>query len=163
MINRFSGQYSFLSNFHVVENGIICKENHRLPIPFNDYFAELNLMSAPTAEHLFQAAKTRDANHRRTILLASTPGAAKRLGRHYPLVPGWNELRLDVMRLIISCKFHPETHLDLATALLATGTENLVEGNTWNDRFWGVDINTGHGENHLGRTLMWWRDVLRSA
>lgn len=43
-------------------------------------------------------------------------------------------------------------HTDLKTMLLATGDSILIEGNQWNDRYWGmVD---GSGENHLGRILM---------
>ena len=35
-----------------------------------------------------------------------------------------------------------------------TGNSTLIEGNWWNDRFWGVDSKTGIGENHLGKLLM---------
>jgi hypothetical protein len=38
----------------------------------------------------------------------------------------------------------------------------LVEGNRWGDQFWGVDLRTGLGENHLGKILMKVRDELRS-
>ncbi|MBQ6221203.1 MAG: hypothetical protein IJJ44_01130 [Solobacterium sp.] len=37
----------------------------------------------------------------------------------------------------------------------------MVEGNTWNDRCWGVDIRTGTGQNHLGIILMKIRSELR--
>jgi predicted NAD-dependent protein-ADP-ribosyltransferase YbiA (DUF1768 family) len=36
--------------------------------------------------------------------------------------------------------------------LLLTGDCELVEGNTWGDKFWGVC--DGEGENHLGKLLM---------
>jgi predicted NAD-dependent protein-ADP-ribosyltransferase YbiA (DUF1768 family) len=36
--------------------------------------------------------------------------------------------------------------------LKATGDEELVEGNWWNDTFWGVC--NGVGENNLGKLLM---------
>jgi len=50
-------------------------------------------------------------------------------------------------------------HESLKEKLLATGDEELVEGNDWNDRVWGkVD---GVGENHLGRLLMKIRAELR--
>lgn len=29
-----------------------------------------------------------------------------------------------------------------------------MEGNTWHDVYWGVDLCTGEGENHLGKILM---------
>jgi len=43
--------------------------------------------------------------------------------------------------------------------LLATGDQELIEGNTWGDRFWGVC--DGEGQNQLGRLLMELRNELR--
>jgi len=43
---------------------------------------------------------------------------------------------------------------DLRNRLLATGDAELVEGTTWGDVTWGIDLNTGEGENHLGKLLM---------
>ena len=40
----------------------------------------------------------------------------------------------------------------LAKWLIETGDEILVEGNTWNDKFWGVC--NGEGANNLGKILM---------
>ena len=51
------------------------------------------------------------------------------------------------------------TQEDLAEKLLATGDEELVEGNDWNDRIWGK-VN-GQGENRLGIILMKVREELR--
>jgi len=49
---------------------------------------------------------------------------------------------------------------DLAARLLGTGQMPLVEGNNWGDMFWGVDVKSGKGENHLGRILMKIREEL---
>lgn len=57
---------------------------------------------------------------------------------------------------ILRAKF--KQHPELAAMLIATGDAELVEGNTWGDTFWGRDLATGHGENHLGRLLMELRD-----
>jgi hypothetical protein len=46
----------------------------------------------------------------------------------------------------------------LTRALLATVDADLVEGNTWNDEFWGVC--NGSGENNLGRLLVKVREEL---
>lgn len=35
---------------------------------------------------------------------------------------------------------------------MTTGNAELIEGNTWNDTFWGVC--NGEGENNLGKLLM---------
>lgn len=48
----------------------------------------------------------------------------------------WDNERIQVMRELIQIKFAPGT--PLATQLLSTGTAQLIEGNTWNDQFWGV-------------------------
>lgn len=45
--------------------------------------------------------------------------------------------------------------------LLATGSEELIQGNTWNDTFWGVNHQHPKGLNHLGRILMDVRSQLR--
>lgn len=50
----------------------------------------------------------------------------------------------------LRAKFMQHEHLQ--ERLLATGTEEIAEGNNWGDTFWGtVD---GVGENHLGKLLM---------
>jgi ribA/ribD-fused uncharacterized protein len=84
------------------------------------------------------------------IRLAATPAEAKRIGRAIQQVrPDWDMARLEVMRTIVLAKFSDPA---LRALLLATGDEELVEHNYWNDRFWGVCA--GNGENHLGKILM---------
>lgn len=61
------------------------------------------------------------------------------------------------MQDILEAKFDKE--LPLAEMLLATGDEELVEGNHWNDTFWGVY--RGKGRNELGKILMRIRENLR--
>lgn len=46
----------------------------------------------------------------------------------------------------------------LRQQLVDTGDAELVEGNAWNDTFWGVSLKTGMGKNWLGRLLMQVRD-----
>lgn len=50
----------------------------------------------------------------------------------------------------------------LATLLLQTGDAELLEGNTWNDRIWGVDSVTLQGQNYLGKILTDKREQLRN-
>ena len=129
-IDRFEGPCFFLSNFHassVVWEGDIY----------------------PTVEHAFQAAKTQDPVERRRVRLASTPAEAKRLGRRVCLRADWESAKLGVMEALLRQKFFDP---ELAEALRATAPHDLVEGNTWNDRFWGVCRDKG--QNHLGRLLM---------
>ena len=77
-------------------------------------------------------------------------GQAKRLGKRVELRPDWEDVKIDIMRQVLKSKFtqNPE----LKAKLIATGDAELIEGNNWNDRFWGVC--NGKGQNHLGRLLM---------
>ena len=89
---------------------------------------------------------------------ADTPGTAKRMAQRVTLRDGWSKLRVKVMRQALLLKFvqNPE----LGRKLIETGVEYLQEGNRWHDTFWGVDLNTGVGENTLGILLMELRTAL---
>ena len=138
-IDRFRGEYEFLSNFYPSE------------IVLHD------LIVYPTVEHAFQAHKTFNTTTRKSIASAETPGDAKKLGRILVLRPDWEEVKLVIMEECLYDKF--TRYNDLRDKLLATGDEELIEGNTWGDRFWGVC--NGSGENHLGKLLMRLREKLR--
>jgi ribA/ribD-fused uncharacterized protein len=142
-IVSFSGEHFFLSNFY--------------PHP-----VEVEGAVYPTNEHAFQALKTADADEREQVRLAPTPGRAKRLGRRVTLRPDWNSYRFEVMERLVREKFRgPE----LRRLLLSTGSRELIEGNTWNDRTWGCTRGRDgawHGANQLGKALMRIRDELRA-
>lgn len=141
-IASFSGKYRFLSNFY--------------PSPL-----EWEGVTYPSVEHAFQALKTDDPDWRRRIKTADTPGAAKRLGRQCPKRVTWDKERVKVMGILVHCKFRQNP--DLEKKLLATGDAELEEGNTWGDKFWGVDLKSGVGENKLGKLLMLLRIVIQEA
>lgn len=143
MIVEFDGDYAFLSNFYpsaIYHDGI----------------------TYPTNEHFFQAMKTLDIETRKAIAAAPTPGAAKRMGRHVALRPDWEKIKVDVMRLGLMLKF---TDAELAEKLLATGDEELVEGNWWHDNTWGnchcTECSRKGGRNLLGMLLMELRKELQ--
>ena len=66
-------------------------------------------------------------------------------------------MKYDVMYQVCKAKFLQNP--DLARKLVETGDAELVEGNTWGDKVWGVC--DGVGENNLGKTLMRIRDELQ--
>lgn len=134
-IDNFHGEHAFLSNFY--------------PSPI-----EMDNKMWPTVEHAYQACKTRDPAEREKIRQAKTPGVAKRLGRQVKLREDWEACKLYLMDWLLRKKFAIPA---LKTALEATKGYTLVEGNTWNDTFWGVC--RGKGKNHLGRLLMDIRDL----
>ena len=136
MIVEFDGDYAFLSNFYpspIYHDGI----------------------TYPTNEHFFQGMKTLDINERKAIAAAETPGLAKRMGRNVKLRPDWEKIKVDVMRLGLILKF---TDAELAEKLIATGDEELVEGNWWHDNTWGnchcTECSRKGGRNLLGMLLM---------
>ena len=137
MIDRFIGDFAFLSNFYpstIRYEGILYK----------------------TIEHAYQAYKTLDESERNIVRSAKTAGEAKKLGRSVTLRSNWDKIKINLMREFIKLKF--ENPL-LREMLLATGEADLVEGNYWNDKFWGVC--RGQGENWLGKILVETRTDIR--
>jgi hypothetical protein len=63
------------------------------------------------------------------------------------------------MKELVRAKF--TQHWDLKQKLLETGDEELIEGNTWGDTFWGVF--NGTGKNILGQILMEVRNELKGV
>lgn len=138
IISEFRGRYRWLSNFWpsaIVYSG-----------------AEW-----PTVEHAYQGAKTFDVQQAEDIRTCATPGLAKRLGRKVTKRPDWDDVRITIMHDLLRRKFQIPY---LRALLLRTGDAMLVEGNNWNDTFWGVC--NGHGQNQLGKLLMRVRDELRA-
>lgn len=143
-IKKFAGKYDFLSNFYL---SVIT----------------LDGMDYPTVEHAFQAAKTDDPDERRAIQEAVTPASAKKAGRIATLRPDWEEVKYSIMHDLVLQKF--TRYPDLRQMLLDTGDAELIEGNNWNDRTWGMTKDkTGDyvGKNWLGKILMQVRDSLRN-
>ena len=139
MIDRFDGEYAFLSNYSAS--------------PFKDECGDF----FPTMEHYFQAQKATNLYDFELVRKAKTPGLAKRYGRQIKIVPDWESVKVDVMRKGLHFKFAiPE----LRSLLLATGNEELIEGNYWGDTYWGVC--NGVGQNKLGKLLMQVREEIKN-
>ncbi|MDO4334195.1 MAG: nicotinate (nicotinamide) nucleotide adenylyltransferase [Eubacteriales bacterium] len=139
-ICSFREEYAFLSNFYGA------------PIEYRGIYYLNN-------EAAFQAQKCMTEEEKWQF--AQLPaGKAKRRGRQVQLRKDWEEVKVSFMEEIVRAKF--SQHPELAERLLATGDRKLVEGNTWNDTFWGVDVRTGKGQNHLGEILMKIRDELKA-
>lgn len=84
----------------------------------------------------------------------------RRLGQSVPLRRDWDTFRIQAMRRVLELKFEQEPFRSL---LLRTGTAHLQEGNQYGDTFWGVDLDTGKGYNHLGKLIMEIRTKLRHS
>lgn len=137
VIDSFSGQYKCFSNFY--------------------YHCHL------TNEHLFQAEKTLLPQSRALILSAPSPRDAKRLGRNVVLRPNWDNLRDEVMYMLLGVKFSTQFS-DIRLILYRTGDALLIEGNRHCDQHWGDCRCPKHkdlpGENMLGQLLMRLRSTL---
>lgn len=136
-ILSFQGPHRFLSNFWPA------------PVRYGG-------IMFPTSEHAYQAAKSDDVNEAVRVSLLKSPGDAKRVGRTLVVRKDWEQVKRQVMLDVLRLKFNLP---DLRRRLLATGDVQLVEGNTWGDRYWGVC--NGVGENWLGRLLMQVREECR--
>eukprot|EP01119_Soliformovum_irregulare_P012235 TRINITY_DN3168_c0_g1_i4.p1 TRINITY_DN3168_c0_g1~~TRINITY_DN3168_c0_g1_i4.p1 ORF type:complete len:732 (+),score=173.74 TRINITY_DN3168_c0_g1_i4:387-2582(+) len=93
------------------------------------------------------------------IRSAPSPEKAAELGasRKHPLRPDWEDVKMDVMREIVLCKF--QQNEECQKLLLTTGNKQIVEHNR-KDSFWG-DGADGRGANHMGQILMSIREELQ--
>lgn len=132
MIDSFTGEHRFLSNFYPA---VVIYECDRYP----------------TVEHAYQTAKLgyRPDFDQMTNIRAMTAGQVKRWGRTIPIRDDWEQVKLSVMRDLLEQKFAPG--LQLTSWLIRTYPYELIEGNTWGDTYWGVC--NGKGKNHLGKLL----------
>lgn len=137
-------KYDFLSNFH-----------QGLPL-------RIDGRRYPTGEHAFAAYKVLpDSPDHERIRVASSPGVAKGMGRRVELRPDWENVKYDVMRVVLRAKFAQASQL--SAKLLGTGNALLVEGTHWNDKVWGVALPSKKGRNWLGHLLMARRAELASG
>lgn len=115
-------------------------------------------------ENYYQAAKMPDVERRRKLADMS-PTASKRAVRTpaFKLTPeqwaAFESKKLLVMETALRQKFSPGT--TWYEKLMATGEEEIVEWNNWNDKYWGRTLD-GVGENNLGKLLMKLRNEYRN-
>ena len=137
-IRQFKGEFRFLSNFYPS------------PVKFRGILY-------PSVEHAYQSAKSADPVWKKNCADPEIkPSKVKKASAHIQLPANWDDIRLAVMQECLELKFRREP---FKSWLLDTGDAYLLEGNWWGDTFWGVDLNTNTGHNHLGNLLM----TLRSA
>lgn len=120
-------------------------------------------ISYKTSENFYQAMKMPKTRlDLRAEIAALSPYKSKTEIRNkikYPWDSEWNkEKSLKVMRYALDWKFQPGTEWHRKLMITKELGLDLVEWNTWNDLFWGKDLKTREGENHLGKILMEIRD-----
>lgn len=143
-IDSFFGKYRFLSNFY--PSVLTISVNRKL-------------FTFDTVEHAYQGFKSTSLTELALFSIENglTPGEAKKLGRSVKMREDWDTKRDLIMRTLLDLKFNPDIHPELHHLLMQTGSHELIEGNTWGDKYWGVC--EGVGKNKLGKMLMDIRDL----
>lgn len=143
MINSFKGDYSWLSNM------ADCEINYKG-------------WTFKSVENAYMWAKNPNDEAWLDFCLTNSPAECKKRAKTVALRHDWEEVKLSVMFELLKLKFSQKRFKE---KLLATGTENIVEGNYWNDKFWGVCLksNPNVGENYLGRLIMEVRTLLKKG
>ena len=144
MITQFKNEYSFLSNFQLFEKPMDITSKR---------------LVFKTNEHFYQTMKFTDYKVRFEVCNHPSKGL-KSFVRQFTLREDWEDIKLNVMLYGLRYKFS-EHNPHLRQKLIWTRNEHIQEGNYWNDKFWGVCLKTGEGENHLGRLLMQVREEIK--
>ena len=140
MITSFKGEYDFLNN--------------RFGCSF--IWEGIKFNNVDTA---FQASKFGNEAERKLFSRQSTEKAAMKGGQITPS-PEWEERKLETMMSIQIAKFTQNP--SLMKRLIATGSSKIINGNNKKETYWGVDLYSWKGENHLGKILMTIRDKEKS-
>lgn len=145
IINGFTGEYRWLSNFTPVD------------IEFRG-----NIF--PSVEHAYVSAKSKDPKFIKTCMDSNnSPGKIKRLCRSIEIVSNWSEVKDLVMSELVNKKFNTEP---FKTLLINTGDSIIVETNKWHDNYWGSCrcVRCGdRGKNTLGKLIMRIRDDINGV
>jgi ribA/ribD-fused uncharacterized protein len=132
-IESFSGDFRWLSNFVAAE------------VVFEG-------RTYSTVEHAYCAAKSLKEEWREYCAdWTITPGKIKREAKEILIRKDWDEIKKFVMKDLLFQKYNQEPFMSL---LMNTGDVDIEEGNTWGDTFWGINLNTGEGQNNLGKMIM---------
>lgn len=147
MIDRFEGQYKFLSNFYM--SAFLDSDSNRWP----------------SVEHYYQAMKTTDLKKRENIRILEKPSDAKKYGNNIELRNDWEQIKVYIMFEGLHMKFSQKRHLKLN--LIKTFGHILIEGNFHHDNFWGdclcSSCRNKNGYNILGQLLMNIRHIFKTT
>lgn len=136
VISSFKGEYDFLNNRYgcsFVWQGI----------RYNN------------VESAFQASKYTDESERKILSRMSADKAVKK-SMDFTQSAEWEDCKLNIMESIIMAKF--DQNPSLKKRLIETDDRILINGNNKHETYWGVDLYSWTGENHLGKILMAIRD-----
>ena len=167
-ILKFRQEFSYLSNFNVLKNKI-----HYLG--YNYISVEAGYMAQKCDDIAWKKYCSTISPH------GNAQGEMKKAAYKVYLVKDFRDKQLKIMLDLLRLKFR--NNPELANKLVATYPRMIMEGNVWNDRYWGATIpkqkhchlsDSGEleklyeefpqyfyvGQNYLGRLLMKVRDEL---
>lgn len=111
---------------------------------------EYNGRLLKSVENAYQASKCY-YGHEAEMIAELEPHQAKHKIKLLKHQEDFKYLKLLIMYKFLRAKFRKRQWREL---LDATGDDEIVEFNNWNDSFWGADYKTGNGSNFLGLMLM---------
>lgn len=141
MIESFTDDYRFLSNFYYLDTPM----KMRYGLCFK------------TNEHWYVANKSKSLKWQKRVASHPLKGL-KVLGRTVDIREDWEQIKISVMAYGLAHKFSPTYNPSLYERLQSTCGLHIQEGNWWGDKFWGVCLKTGEGDNILGKLIMEVRD-----
>lgn len=147
VISSLTGEYLWLSNLYPMTRPITVTDDHG------------ELVSGPSAEHLYQALKTDDPAQRARVLAAPTPLLARYAGGKVERRADWGQIKDLIMALILAAKFGP-AHPELRRRLIATGQSRIDHITDDPENYWSIDRGTGKGRGRLGELLIGRRTAL---
>jgi ribA/ribD-fused uncharacterized protein len=136
VIDSFKGEYDFLNN--------------RFGCSFVWQGIRYN-----NVESAFHASKYTNEAERRVLSRMSAEKVVKKSMECTPSIE-WEESKLDIMESILLAKY--DQNPNLKNRLIETEGRILINGNNKHETYWGVDLYSWKGENHLGKILMTIRD-----
>lgn len=158
-ILKFRQEFSYLSNFNVLKNKI-----HYLG--YNYISVEAGYMAQKCDDIAWKKYCSTISPH------GNAQGEMKKAAYKVDLVKDFRDKQLKIMLDLLRLKFR--NNPELANKLVATYPRMIMEGNVWNDRYWGATIPKQDlsdnveleklykkfpqyfyvGQNYLGRLLM---------
>ena len=139
-INLFRGEYGWLSNYRSVD-------------------IKVKGITYASVEHAWLSYKSDDPEWK--VLCSDGDYDAKnikKISKFFELPQEFLENRDVIMKSLLVQKFAQPW---FRIKLLETKSREIIEGNWWNDTYWGVDMKTGIGENRLGKIIMEIRTILK--
>ncbi|MCD5390148.1 MAG: NADAR family protein [Candidatus Pacebacteria bacterium] len=140
MIKEFQGEYRWLSNFWPVQ------------IKYKDRVFH-------NVENAYHSEKSDDSFYKDFCAFEADPRIVKeRQLDMITLRSDWDDVKVEIMEKLTRIKYQ---NLELRQKLLDTGDQEIQEGNSWNDIYWGINLETGKGENILGKIIMKIRNEIK--